>query len=508
MNDLPRQALYQIVARHGRSVANEARRVEGLLRDYCGGYRREIAVLVSAVEEHVTAELLALGGGLPRQALLARLAHRLHDNVAMDTAAAKWAVSSWALALSVITNTELEAMEREQIESATALIPTAAVQTTLRVEPQQMMGRTSMEIVVSASGGGDFTSLSQALKAATSGSRLLVRPGLYREGIVLNKPVEIIGESEQQQVIITSAKASCILMQADHATVRGLTLRQEQGAGNEDESFFAVDIPQGRLRLEDCDITSRSLSCIGIHNDSTDPIIRRCRIHTSADSGIYIFNAAAGVVEDCDIHDNNNVGVAITERANPTIRRCSIRAGKDAGIVSWNDGLGVLEECEISGNVRAGIGVSEKADLSIRRCRIYDGANSGVFVHNDGQATLEDCDIYGHEQPEMAASLGGKIIARGCSIHIGKGSGVLIDGGGVAILDHCDVQSNAGAGISVNADGVASVNECHINRNSGAAVRVQSGGKVIVENCDLTRNLSGPWEAGRGAVIKEMGNQS
>ncbi|MEO6723665.1 MAG: right-handed parallel beta-helix repeat-containing protein [Blastocatellia bacterium] len=508
MNDLPRQALSEIVARHGRSVAGEARRVEGLLRDYCGAYRREIAVLVNAVEERVTADLLAIGAGLPRQALLARLTHRLHDNLAMDTTAAKWAVNSWALALGVMTSAELEAIEHEQPESATASPPAAASQAAPGAALRQMRQNPSTEIVVSASGDGDFTSLGQALRAAASGARILVRPGLYREGIVLDKPVEIIGESELQEVIIASAKASCILMRTDEATVRGLTLRQEQGAGGEDEAFFAVDIPQGCLTLEDSDISSRSLSCIGIHNDSADPVIRRCRIHTGADSGIYVFNAAQGLVEDCDIHDNANVGVAITERANPTIRRCAIRAGKDAGVVSWNGGLGLIEECEISGNARAGVGVSEQANLSILRCRIYDGANSGVFVHNNGQATLEDCDIYGHAEPEMAVRLGGKIIARGCSIHEGNSSGVLIDSGGIAVLEQCNVQSNASAGISVNADGVAALNQCCINRNGGAAVRVQSGGKAAVENCDLTKNRSGAWETQRGAVIKELGNQS
>jgi F-box protein 11 len=420
----------------------------------------------------------------------------------MDTVAAKWAVNSWALALGVISSTELAAMEQGQLEPA---IAQAAVQTVAQAQPPQKT-QPSNEIVVSASGGGDFASLGEALNAAAPGARLLVRPGLYGESIVLNKPVEIIGDGQKQQIVIASAKASCILMQTDKATVRGLTLRQEEGKADEGEAFFAVDIPQGRLTLEDCDITSRSLSCIGIHNDSADPIIRRCRIHSGADSGIYAFNAAAGVLEDCDIAGNANVGVAITGGANPTLRRCAIRDGKNAGIVSWNGGLGVIEECEISGNARAGVGVSEQGDLSIRRCRIFDGVNSGVFVHDNGQATLEECDIYGHAQPELAVGFGGKFVARGCSIHEGGDSGVVVDAEGVAILEQCDVNDNANAGVSVNAGGVAAIRHCRINRNGTVGIRVKDGGDVFAEACDLTDNRIEAWEVEPEALVEDVGN--
>jgi F-box protein 11 len=505
MNDLPRQKLSEIVARHGRDIASDPRRVEGLLRDYGGPHRREIAVLVSAAEEGVAADLLAVGAGLPREALFARLARRLHDNVAMEAAAARWAVNSWALALGVISDAELEAMEPGEPETASAADVT-------QIAPQPAPRSSPSEIIVSAAGDGDFTSLTEALNAAPPGARLLVRAGLYREGVVLDKLVEIIAEGGSgrdrtgQEVIIASAEASCIRMQTSEATVRGLTLRQEPAS--EGDGFFAVDIPQGRLTLEDCDVSSGSLSCVGIHNDSADPVIRRCRIHGSADSGVYVFNAAAGTIEDCDIYDNTNVGLAITERANPTARRCRVREGKNAGIVSWNGGLGVIEECEIFGNGKAGVGVSEEAELSLRRCRIYGGNNSGVFVHHGGQALAEDCDIYGNAEPEVAVSHDGKFVARGCSIREGRSSGVVVDVDGVAVLEQCDLQGNAGAGVTVNAEGVAALSQCRITHNGTVAVSVQSGGEVIVENCDLTGNRNGAWQAARGAAIKESGNRS
>ncbi|HZS07309.1 MAG TPA: right-handed parallel beta-helix repeat-containing protein [Blastocatellia bacterium] len=504
MNDLPRQKLIEIIARHGRSVAVEPRRCEGLLRDYCAAYRREIAVLVSAAEERVAADLLTVDTGLPREALLARLARRLHDNVAMEATAAKWAVNSWALALGVISGAELTAMEEGRPDPA----PMAAAALAAAGARRQQVSTDSLPvIIVSASGDGDYKSLGEALKAAAPGSRLLVRPGLYREGVVINDPVEIIGDGRQEEIIIASAGASCFLMRADEATVRGLTLRQGAGSGPGGEGFFAVDIPQGHLTLEFCDISSRSLSCVGIHNDLTNPLIRRCRIHSSADSGVYIFNAAGGTIEDCDIHQNSNVGVAITERANPTIRSCAIRSGENAGVVSWGGGLGVVEECEIFSNAKAGVGISEEGNLTIRRSRIHGGGNSGVFVHHNGQGTLEECDIYGHAEPEVAVSLGGKLVARGCNVHEGKSSGVFVGDAGRVLMEQCDIYSNADAGINVSAGGGVALRQCRLNRNGSVAVRVQAGGTADAEGCDLTGNRIAPWQSEEGAVVGSRRNR-
>ena len=123
MNEQPRQKLREIVARHGSSIAHDARRLEGLLKDYSAQHRREVSVLVSALEEHVPQDLSAAPSGTPRRVLLARLARRLADHRGLSETAATWAVNSWALALGLISDDELKAVE----EAATAGVTDGAI---------------------------------------------------------------------------------------------------------------------------------------------------------------------------------------------------------------------------------------------------------------------------------------------------------------------------------------------------------------------------------------------
>jgi hypothetical protein len=111
MNNLPRQMLRQILAKYGKEICSDARRCENLLKDFCGSYKREINVLVNAIEERVPLDLLAANQTIPLELLLTRIEKRLEEQTALTAEAARWAVESWALALNLTTDSELKARE-------------------------------------------------------------------------------------------------------------------------------------------------------------------------------------------------------------------------------------------------------------------------------------------------------------------------------------------------------------------------------------------------------------
>lgn len=123
MNNAPRQVLRRIIAKYGNDLCGDARRCEGLLKDLCGEYRREISVLTNAIEERIPLDLLAAGSSVPRDLLLSKLAKRLEDNLGLTLEAAHWSVNSWAIALGVINETEVAAKEKNQSNSSPRIPP-------------------------------------------------------------------------------------------------------------------------------------------------------------------------------------------------------------------------------------------------------------------------------------------------------------------------------------------------------------------------------------------------
>jgi hypothetical protein len=123
MNDLPRHTLSRIIAKHGRGVCDSPKRVEALLRDLCGGNRREINIIMGALEERVAADLIGAGDTVPRDVLIARLAARLRDNLAYTAEAARWGVEAWAVALGLASEAELQSGAHGAADEASAQAP-------------------------------------------------------------------------------------------------------------------------------------------------------------------------------------------------------------------------------------------------------------------------------------------------------------------------------------------------------------------------------------------------
>lgn len=111
MNNLVREKLKSIITMHGRSVSSDPKFCKVLLRDFCGQYRKEINVLISAIEEGVPAELNNYQDTVSLDLLLARLTKRLENRLAINQDAAKWGVESWAFALGLISGEDESAVK-------------------------------------------------------------------------------------------------------------------------------------------------------------------------------------------------------------------------------------------------------------------------------------------------------------------------------------------------------------------------------------------------------------
>ena len=173
-------------------------------------------------------------------------------------------------------------------------------------------------LVVDGMHRGDYSTLTEAVAAAEPGTRILVRPGYYDGGIVMDKPLEIVGDGPRDEIILRASGTHVVLFQTTMGRIANFTLRQEGGG-----KWFGVDIIQGRLQLEDCDISSQSLACVAVHG-SADPVVRRNRIHDGKQGGILVHAGGRGTFEDNHIWNNAGGAWAIRPDAGEVVRRGNV----------------------------------------------------------------------------------------------------------------------------------------------------------------------------------------
>jgi len=100
-NDTVEAALKRLVDRYGMGLLRESQRLKGLLQDECPQARREISVLLQALDDNVPQDLMRVRSGEPLEALAPRLAQRLSEEKALAPEASRWAVRVWAQGLGV-----------------------------------------------------------------------------------------------------------------------------------------------------------------------------------------------------------------------------------------------------------------------------------------------------------------------------------------------------------------------------------------------------------------------
>ncbi len=126
MNNLARQKLAEIIKRYGDGVCEDPKKVEGLLRDFCGEEKRAIKVLVTCLQVGVAEELRRAQNGVPLELLLGQLTERLHDESWAD-GVARWGVESWAVALGKLRPAELGGTSANYFRSEASLRQSVAV---------------------------------------------------------------------------------------------------------------------------------------------------------------------------------------------------------------------------------------------------------------------------------------------------------------------------------------------------------------------------------------------
>jgi hypothetical protein len=343
----------------------------------------------------------------------------------------------------------------------------------------------SLELVVSKGNDGQFKSIGEAIGSAAPGSRIRVVAGVYEETLTLDKNVDIVGEGKLEQVVIEAAGGPCIVMRAQAAMVRNLTMRSRAGHSPA-EKGPAVELQSGRLTVDGCDLTSATQACLSVHGAKSNAVVTRCKIHDGADAGIAFMDKSTGSVDDCEIFGNSAAGVSILEDSRPTIRNCQIHHGKQSGILVARGGRGTIVDCEIVSNGVADVSIKEEGDPIFHGCTIRDGSGNGFWITDRGRGTMVRCEVFGHALPDVAIGNGGNATFHGCTIRDGKRCGVHIYGGGRGTLDTCQVLNSAVAGVLIEGESSAMVRSCTIRGGSGNGLSVVQKSSAEILMCEIS----------------------
>ncbi len=149
-------------------------------------------------------------------------------------------------------------------------------------------------LVVDQSGHGHHRTIGEAIRASVvPGMLITVKPGIYREALVLDRDVEIVGEGDRARIVVEATDTDALTVTADRASVRNLTVRAVGTKAN----LGAVWVQRGRVVIEGCDLTSAIGSVAYITGKDSAPVIRDCEIRDGKSAGVFVYEQGQGTIE-------------------------------------------------------------------------------------------------------------------------------------------------------------------------------------------------------------------
>jgi len=327
----------------------------------------------------------------------------------------------------------------------------------------------------------DFDTISEAIKAASAAGkdRIFVAPGLYKETLTIDKPVEIYGEGPVGAAIVEGSTANTVLSTASEGLLANLSLKQ---TGH----WFCVDVEKGAIVIKGCDITNSTLSAVKIGREGV-PIISGNKIHDSHEAGVAVFGGG-GTIEHNEFYRNRYGSIEVVyATAQPIIRHNSIHNNRGYGIHIHTQSRPVVLCNVVSDNDSDGISCWGAADPYVSQNKVCRNKGDGIYIHEDGKGTFEKNEIFNQKLDGIRTSKSSPTIIDNI-IHHNDGDGVRIVLNANPTVKGNQIFDNNRVGIHVYREGCGSCVSNHIYGNKNAGMQVYGGGNTAVTNNTIKHN--------------------
>jgi parallel beta-helix repeat protein len=358
-------------------------------------------------------------------------------------------------------------------------------------------------LTVSPRGGPGHRSITEALRIAQTGSVISIRPGEYAESLVITKAVTMVAERGPGTVVISPPTGCVLLLAAESVTVKDMTVRAS------DPEAAAIDVPTGRLRLDQCEIVGAAYAAVQSRGTGV-VTMTDCRIENTVGAGLVLTAPGHSEIDRCTFTGNGTSAIVLAEDANAQVRECSVRGGSGNGVYATGRARGCVADCEITGTRQPAVALDGQSATRILRVRISDLPAMGVFATARTTAVLEDCSIVDAGGGVMLTAEADPVLRR-CRVERCSGHGVNVAGSARGTFDDCEV-SAVDTGVLVVEGGHPSFSRLRIQgcKQQGVQISDDAAGtfehvRIDVTLGDAVRIVSAAGPVLRHAVVAGSG---
>jgi serine/threonine protein kinase len=278
-------------------------------------------------------------------------------------------------------------ISREPVAGAVAATASVAPSSGVVVRQAGLRGLLAVEVPDVLEGMRIVSSVSEAVRVATSGMTVYVLPGEYRESVVVDKDVTVVGygftstggigvEESALGAKIIGSNAGPALTVTSKATVRGLRLE------NASEEVNTVEVTGGSgWVIEGCRVSGTS----GLN------------MYLIQNYGGIVISGGKGTVRSCTVCGCVGNGIVVGASSDVTVERCMVIRNNENGVIVSGKAYALLIECDCMENESCGITTFNTCSFMAGHCRFMNNGAFGVCRGESSSVLLRDCTLSGNK---------------------------------------------------------------------------------------------------------------
>jgi len=205
---------------------------------------------------------------------------------------------------------------------------------------------------------GGYSNVPAAINEASPGDTVALEPGVYRESIVLNKSITLVGSGDDT-ILLGSGPNPVLAVTADDVEIRNLKVSY---------CLFGVQAAEvNGLTVSSCSFVNCSV-------------------------GVLIESCMEVEVESCTIIDSMHAAVTVVESANVTVAKCVFRGG-DEGVSITRSGSNDVLDSSFEG-CSQGV-ILDDSNQNLLRGNSFHGCIDAVILSVSGGNAVEGSEAEG-----------------------------------------------------------------------------------------------------------------
>lgn len=398
----------------------------------------------------------------------------------------------------------------------------------------------------------DHKTIQQAIDNATARDTVLVRPGTYKERIVLKPGITLksIGDDAKGKLGLKRAETTIIdgnfadakhagVSMAEDSTLDGFTItgvgtydealwkkhHATQGEEQSHEHIGVLGTPGiGVVGVERCRVANNivhhigytGIAIVGADGKRVSPHITRNIAYRNMGGGIGSMKRSTAVIEanmcfenfyagighdDASplviknlCYENVRAGIGISEGSCPIVRDnlCYKNRRAGIGVRTGDNTQPIIEQNECYENEMAGIGNRDDARPIIRHNRCYKNRMAGIGSRDNARAVIEHNECYENEMAGIGSRLGAAPVIRNNRCYRNQMAGIGSREEARPVIEDNECFENKMAGIGTQQDALAIIRNNRCYRNEMAGIGSRLGARpVIVENECFENQMAG-----------------